>query len=230
MAWIAACTLVIAIISLSSRNSNDFHPAANTPAAPAPAPAPVAASPKEVSAPATAPEKKVDPSALYVPKDAPKYARAELLSAADMAAHSGYCGGGRQVTSAAYLGKRERDPDHPNAPYFVVCALPDRVDPAASQLYFTREDIAAHRLPRLEPAVDEKTATDMCLDATRARLKYGSSADFSVSSLRVGSGGTRNQRVDFDLTALNGFGNRVPLHATCIVDPQRRVDLLIAGR
>lgn len=225
---IASCVAAIAAISWISRHAAEL-PAFDDapPAAPEPHRTVVT---HAVAKASTAPSAKVDPSVLYVPKHAPRYARAELLAAARMAAHSGYCTGGRAVTAGGYLPSDQRDPDHPDAPYYVNCALPDRIDPGARQIYFTRADIAHHRVPMLLPPADANTATELCLDATRAKLLHGSTADFSFWSLRVGTGGTRNQRVDVDLTALNGFGNRVPMHATCIVDPHRRVDVTIAGR
>ena len=171
----------------------------------------------------------IDYSSLYVPRSAPPGTMTKLRAAARLAARNNQC---VAVTGGGYMSRRQRDRDHPDAPYYVTCAgikIKNALDinPHAYNVYFTEADLRAGRVHDKPKSVPRNQAISLCVAAVRHRLQYPSSAHFDPWTVQAGTGGTLNQRIVVDFTALNGYGNRVPGRGVCIIDPHQRVDVSV---
>lgn len=154
----------------------------------------------------------------------------KVKEAANLAAQNPNCA---KVIDAFHFGPNDRDPEHPNALYFVKCMAkyggPLGKD-SAYGVWFTGADLKAKRIKGKERPISKDRALLLCRQSIKEHLRYPDSADFSALTAYVSDNGTVNREVVLKFTALNGFGNRVPQRGKCIITPRSHVYVSISNR
>lgn len=167
---------------------------------------------------------KIDYFGFYVGDDAPPGAMVKLKKAAALASLSKNCA---EVTGGAWLPVADQDPEHPGKSYYVTCSAKHGF---AYNIYYDEADLKSEKIKEQEQPIATDLALAMCKKATTERLRFPSSADFNWIPVEAGAGGTPNQRIVLDFSALNGFGNKIPQRGICIITPKGHTDVTVQNR
>lgn len=171
---------------------------------------------------------KIASYAIFVAPDDPLGTRKKLQKVANLAAKGKNCA---EVTNVSYLPPAQRYSPHKDDSYFATCRAKHKRGIIESyNVYFSDADLQSGKVKSQAKPVSKSTALILCKKAITKRLKYPSSAKFNAFSAWVSDNGTNNRAVRLNFTALNGFGNRVPKRAKCIVEPKGRTEVTLLNR
>ena len=170
-------------------------------------------------------EAKIASYAIEVEAKDPPGTRRELGLAARLAARSPKCA---EVALAAYVPPSQRQSGEHNKPYFVQCMTREGLKSGFGGygVYFNAAELGAGAVEGPKRPIPKMKALLLCRRAILARLRYPSSARFSLLSEYVSDTRTVNREVMLNFTALNGLGHRIPQRGKCYVQPDGHTDVI----